>query len=613
MANDKKSNDGEGLFFILIVVVLLVVGLKKLNINFVFDVSLVAIIFGFVAFGLCVYFLKTKRKFQFLITLLVIFISGIIGGICFYFNGFEPIKKGLDYLGWRAFAQDIWFDNFWKILTSFNFEFYWTYLVLPILVWTPIVFFSMCVLTILVMTISILIKGNKVNAKKELLRNKKQVKINNDKLLQKANIINSDGFILGADMYSSNTYYTIAEKFLSRHTCLIGTTGSGKTITLYNFVYDALQKNKPIIYITAKYDQEDIKKFTELCNSFKRKSRVFSLNGDNRYNPFVNSTPTEIVDKIIGMFDFSDDYYKSSSTRFLQLLVSLMQELNIAITLHNIVDYSSLNGFNLTKEEASKNIKTDFSLDDDDIFKVSELKETAQKPINDNAMTMYKRLKEMDKKSYSGFINRLSVLVEGDLKNIFKETEFNIDYAIANNEAVIFSLDSLAYQEQARQFGRLLVNDLKPAISHHQQRGSKPVGLFFDEFNVFVSHEIVDVINKSRSAGIQALIAFQSLADIDKIDPNLTRQIIQNCNSLIVHAQNEAKDAETLANTFGTFETIEKTYSEALEDNKSANASVRKVREFTVHPDEIKRLKTGECFIKTPLYDQIHKIKVVFR
>jgi len=62
---------------------------------------------------------------------------------------------------------------------------------------------------------------------------------------------------------------------------------------------------------------------------------------------------------------------------------------------------------------------------------------------------MYSKIKEMDKKAYGGFLNRLSILAEGDLQHIFYETDFNIDYAIRNNEAVIFSLDSLAYQEQS--------------------------------------------------------------------------------------------------------------------------------------------------------------------
>jgi len=130
---------------------------------------------------------------------------------------------------------------------------------------------------------------------------------------------------------------------------------------------------------------------------------------------------------------------------------------------------------------------------------------------------------------------------------------------------------------------------------------------------VFASHEVVDVINKPRSANIQAVIAFQSLADIDKVDENLTRQIIQNCNSLIVHAQNESKDAETLANTFGTFETVERTYAEDLDDSLSVKASLRKVREFAVHPDDVKGLKVGECFIKTPSYSTLAKVQVIYR
>ena len=63
------------------------------------------------------------------------------------------------------------------------------------------------------------------------------------------------------------------------------------------------------------------------------------------------------------------------------------------------------------------------------------------------------------------------------------------------------------------------------------------------------------MVNKTRSKGFAALIAAQSLADLDICDPALKKQIIQNCNTLIIQRQNDSEDAEELARIIGTEET----------------------------------------------------------
>lgn len=126
------------------------------------------------------------------------------------------------------------------------------------------------------------------------------------------------------------------------------------------------------------------------------------------------------------------------------------------------------------------------------------------------------------------------------------------------------------------------------------------MGVFIDEFNVFASHEIVDIINKSRSAGFEAILSFQSLSDIDKLNNGeaLRRQIIQNGNTLICQLQNDSHDAEELSSLFGTFENVQETLQIDNHGDTTGMGSLRKVREFFVHPDEIKRLGVGQAFIK---------------
>ena len=146
----------------------------------------------------------------------------------------------------------------------------------------------------------------------------------------------------------------------------------------------------------------------------------------------------------------------------------------------------------------------------------------------------------------------------------------------------------------------MVVGDIKAQISEHMtRRRGQRVGLLFDEFNVFASSSVVDVVNKSRSAGFEALLSFQSLADIDVLDKGqeVRRQIIQNCNTLIVQLQNDAKDAEELARAIGTKPSMLLTQQVSTEGTTGLG-SVRPEREFKVHPDQIKELRVGEAYVK---------------
>jgi type IV secretory pathway TraG/TraD family ATPase VirD4 len=95
------------------------------------------------------------------------------------------------------------------------------------------------------------------------------------------------------------------------------------------------------------------------------------------------------------------------------------------------------------------------------------------------------------------------------------------------------------------------------------------------------------------------LLAFQSLADIDRLEKgqDIRRQIIQNCNTIIVQRQNDPSDAEELANIIGTEESFQLTH-QVSEDGTTGLGSARRVKRYKRHPDEIKGLNVGQAIVK---------------
>ena len=122
----------------------------------------------------------------------------------------------------------------------------------------------------------------------------------------------------------------------------------------------------------------------------------------------------------------------------------------------------------------------------------------------------------------------------------------------------------------------------------------------FDEINVYASPNLINLINKSRSAKVTCILATQSLADLEYVAGDaFKQQLIENCNNYIVMRQNSAKSSEEWSKIIGTRPTMEVTYKieqKSHTTESSGYGSAKRVREFIFHPDEIKALKTGEAF-----------------
>lgn len=420
----------------------------------------------------------------------------------------------------------------------------------------------------------------------------------------------SRGALLGATRGGEPFFITPGE--LNKHCALVGTTGSGKTTTIYRFVDYAMRSGQAGIFVDGKGDPAFRETIGRLARKSGREIKAFSMDsadGLNSYNPFAVGTPSELTDKIIALTDWSEEHYKLSSQRFLQLLFRAFKKLDIVPDLAVITRYcnidrlvnelANLNAQRAILSGATKEQEADPLAD----FMTRLPAQVTAKPVTDEEIIeIIDALHTIDEKAVQGIASRLGVLSEGDMRGLISRDKAGIDISkiLANREIAVFSLDSLRWPEQARLMGRLIINDLKACIADHQRhRGGERVSLIFDEFNVFASSSVVDLVNKSRAAGFEALLSFQSLADIGVLDhgEEIKNQIIQNCNTLIVQRQNASKDAEELAATFGTKDTFALTIQTG-EGGSTGMGSARSVKEFVFHPDEIKRLQTGEALVK---------------
>lgn len=365
----------------------------------------------------------------------------------------------------------------------------------------------------------------------------------------------------------------------AKHIFICGTTGSGKTVALSNYMQNCMKKDFPMLIVDGKGDTGTgsiLDVLTRLNKQYQKKIYRIDLTNpalSDTYNPFCNTSPTIAKDMLINMTDWSEEHYKVNAERYLQRLILLLNKSEIPLSFRTIVKHMELDKFSalsmqLVKE---KRISKEKHLENLEIAKTSG-------KIAENS------------------IARFSTIAESELGELFSDTGIDITTALQEKSIILFILNPLIYPELSPAFGRLVLIDSKKAISQRFHNRNRTFFLF-DEINVYASKTLIDLVNKSRSADVTCVLATQSLSDLSSAESeDFTQQIIENCNNYLVLRQNSAVNSENWANILGTRQTMEVTYQlqqKGLDTTQTGFGSARRVREFLYHPDEIKQLQTG--------------------
>ena len=366
----------------------------------------------------------------------------------------------------------------------------------------------------------------------------------------------------------------------AKHAFICGTTGSGKTIALSNFVHNAIEKDYPLLIVDGKGDFGDnslldiTRQFAK--QKFNKSLYVINLNDPEhsaKYNPFQNTSPTTVKDMLINMTEWSEEHYKLNTERYLQRVVTLLSKLDVKLSFNSIVKAMQTEKFmSLSKELLQREI-------------------IAKGQHQDNI-----ELAKASGKIAESAVARFATIAESEVGQIFDKSGIDIYTAMKERAVILFILNPLLYPEISPAFGRLKMIDSKKAVN--KLFGDNQRKFFiYDEISSYASNSLLDLVNKSRSANVTCVLATQSLSDLDAISEHFKEQVIENCNNYLVLRQNSSTNAEQWAGILGTRGTMEVTYQlqqKGFDTSETGFGSARRVREFLYHPDEIKVLQTGK-------------------
>lgn len=358
------------------------------------------------------------------------------------------------------------------------------------------------------------------------------------------------------------------------HLFAIGTTGSGKTANILRYIENSIKKGQPTIIVDGKggTKEHDLATVSQkLAKKYGRKVYLVNqsdLSNTDPYNPFSDLSATEVKDMLVSMSEWESDHYKNLASRYWQIMLSIMIKYNIRITFESIILFSEPENFLKVLDE----IKARGKIDDERYRKAVNIANS-----------------EAGKQAEIS-ISRSAVVYEGDGSKLFGDSSgFNMRSAFKENAVVIVLLNEFSYGDFARSTGQLVLEDIKSLISRllKGEYEEQETLLVLEELGVYVNDGIEGLLNRSRSAGVKTIVSMQTTADVDKVNPDLTRQIIGNCNDFLIMRVTDQDSAETMAKLIGTEKGIQKT-SRTSEGMSTGESSNKLVDQFRISPNEIK-------------------------
>lgn len=445
--------------------------------------------------------------------------------------------------------------------------------------------------------------------------------------------------LLGIDRMGDKIHISYDE--LKQHTLAQGTTGSGKTTALYTLLETALKNQDGFVMIDGKGDPETIEQVQTFFNTYGRKLHVFHSSKKLTYNPFKNGGYTAGTNHLFNAFDWSEQFYKNVTKEHTQNVIAFLDAYDFPRDMKHIGKYLELeNIFEVLNNDTetyetteikqvpiaeSKEAGGRLNVKSEDTEYEEQEVTVKHHDLSDRAKKFMKLFFEREsiseeeiddvingvngdlKKFIRGMSSQLNYLVQSEIGYLFEEKEDGIDLAdiVSKGEGVIFSLNQMSYPDFIMRLGRFIIDDISTVIQEQGQREKNDVLGIFDEFDSYGNERITDILAKSRSANFRAVISVQSLAQLKLPEGDITQKVIDTCNTYLFGVTNDPNNAEYVASLIGTQEDEEQTLMTkeigpglGRLDYKGDFGTIRSVRNYYFHPDQIKNLEMGEFIIR---------------
>ena len=379
----------------------------------------------------------------------------------------------------------------------------------------------------------------------------------------------------------------IPNKEINQHCLIIGTTGSGKTTTILNFVDSNVYNDSPIIYLDGKGSIDLIESLHKIAIKYNRKFKVFTLRQHKDisniagYNPFASGSATEWTNRIMSLFvqasSRGQEHFSLQEQNYINFVANIIYKHGKSVDLRI---------FLALLEQPSKLLEFAQRIDPIIAAKIANLYK--DKNINSLINDVIKLLEIFIYSDYGHLFNTM------DLENVI-----NIQNDIIEKNIILFLFDASSYPEDTRKVARMIINDINSSFAKFDK--FTRCLCVFDEFASYASENLSDIISLQRSKGMHAIIGTQSITTV-KLKGDSTKRVAEEliacCNTYIIHRVNHSDDAKIMADLIGTQVSYKINFhSDENNTSKNLQTGFNLINSYKIDPQIIKDLTTGEAVI----------------
>jgi len=391
-----------------------------------------------------------------------------------------------------------------------------------------------------------------------------------NKAMRQLKYTEANGVLLGVSTYTAKPV-VLPDHYINQILLVLGTTGSGKSVTLQRFYDRAIKQGHPLIVIDGKPTQSNISWLRNLANHYGKRFYGFNCENYSHYDPLSNGDCSELKDKIISLKDhWESDYYRSIAEDYLQTTFEVLLQSGKPFDLKQVVKC------------------LDFET----------LKDFCRSLRNSELLAQVESLQKYEMKDITGLQAHLKILVNSAMGKYFEPADnmFTLEEVIKDDSLVYFSLPALRYPSFSKVLGKLVINDIKATIERH--KNNQRIFMVFDEFSVFAGDQVLNLVNMGRGKGVHAVFGTQGIADLNTVSDNFKSQMLNCANTIICHRLNDQESAEAVAGWMGTKDTFNVTAQYDANKTGASLGSVRPDKTYVIHPESIKQgLGTGEAYV----------------
>ena len=281
------------------------------------------------------------------------------------------------------------------------------------------------------------------------------------------------------DLRKRNSRVAVSADVLYRHVHCIGGSGSGKTVSvLQNLAVQHILKGGGLVVIDGKTDYDTVRLLAWAAEKAgrQREFHLFDL-ADERisetYNPLIHGSPSEIAEKILSTFDFSDVFYEQRQRMamyaFIDAIVGVREITRKPFNFRDIlwILYYIPHSLRYLRELLSEIPEARDAREQLRMLEIEPLKALMEQTAGVRSL-----------------MHRYSYALPSPVRINSYAPDIDMEAIIRNHEIAYFSLNSMTYQKTAYCTARLVLQDIQAVAGKFQYeiKSSKlPFLIFMDE------------------------------------------------------------------------------------------------------------------------------------